>query len=100
MKDQIEEAFRFFGEELTGSVPSSVTKKLMTVNPDAIQLNNNKNYIFYLVTEKLLFIIKRVRSDCEAALSFLTTRLLESNEDDWENLRSVLLWCTNIINDV
>ena len=49
---------------------------------------------------KLLFIVKRARPDCETAISFLTRRVSKSDEDDWEKMRRVLLWCKNTISDV
>ena len=100
MKDQIEEAFEMFGEKLEGSVSSPATKKLNTVDPKATQLNNKKSDIFHSVVAKLLFIVKRARPDCETAISFLTRRVSKSDEDDWEKLRRVLLWCKNTINDI
>ena len=52
------------------------------------------------MASKLLFIIKRARPDCETTLSFLTRRVSKSNEDDWEKIRRLLIWCKNTINDV
>ena len=93
MKDQVQEVFKIFREELSGSVSSPATKKLMTVNASAKQLDNEKSDIFNSVTAKLLFITKRAKPDIETVVSFLTKRVARSNEDDWKKLKRVLIWC-------
>ena len=74
MKYQVKEAFKMFGEELSGSVSSPATKKIVTFNPSAKQLYNEISNIFYLVSAKSLFIPKRAKLDVEATISFLAKR--------------------------
>ena len=74
MKDQIEEAFKMFGEKLEGYVSSPATKMLNTIDPKATQ-RDNKNDVFHSVVVKLLLIVNRARLDYETAISFLTRRL-------------------------
>jgi len=46
--------------------------------------------IFHATVAKLLFIAKRARPDILLAISFLTTRVKEPDEDDWGKLKRVL----------
>ena len=93
MKKQPEEAFKMFGEDVSGIVSSPATRKLMVVDPTAEQLDERKSNTFHSVTAKLLFIIKRARPDCETTVSFLTKRVSKSDLGDWEKLRRVLIFC-------
>ena len=46
--------------------------------------------LFHSVVTKLLFIMKRSRTDLETAVVFLMTRVSKSDIDDWGELRSIL----------
>lgn len=41
--------------------------------------------LFHHLTAKLLYLAKRTRPDLQAAVSFLTMRVLVPDVDDWKN---------------
>ena len=100
MKDQIDEAIEAFGEELHGTVTSPCARHLLESRDDIEQLDMRRKEIFHSVTAKLLYIEKRARPDIETAISFLTTRVDRSNEDDWKKLKRVLTYLNQTKNDV
>ena len=71
-----------FGEDVSALVTSSATNKLSKVRQDDKQLSKNKGELFQLVVSKLLFIMKRSRTDLETAVGFLITRVSKSDVDD------------------
>ena len=100
MKDQIEEAIETFGEEVSGTVTSPCARHLLETRDDAEQLDEERKEIFHTVTAKLLYIEKRARPDIETAISFLTTRVDRSDEDDWKKLKRVVQYLKQTIDDV
>ena len=54
------------------------------------RLDKNKSEDFHSVTAKLLFLSKRTRPDICVAVSFLTSRVQESTEQDMDKLKRVL----------
>ena len=61
-------------------------------------MDNKRSDIFHSVSAKLLYITKRGRPDLETLISFLTTRVSKSTEDDWRKLRRGLLFINGTIN--
>ena len=55
---------------------------------------------FHSIVSKLLWIMKRARSDLETAISYLCTRVAKSDEDDWIKLRRVIAYVQCTIDDV
>ena len=100
MKKQIEEAIEVFGEEISGLVTSPCARHLLETREDAKQLDERKKEIFHTVTAKLLYIEKRARPDIETAISYLTTRVDKSDEDDWKKLKRVIQYLKQTIDDV
>ena len=49
---------------------------------------------------KLLFLSKRARPDIQPKITFLTTRVINLDEDDWNKLRRVLRYLNATINSV
>ena len=47
---------------------------------------------FHRTVAQLLFLCKRARPDIELVVSFLTTRVKEPDEDDWEKLKHGLVY--------
>ena len=64
------------------------------------QLDEVRKETFHTVTAKLLYIEKRARPDIETAISFLTTRVDKSDEDDWKKLKRVIQYLKQTIDDV
>ncbi len=57
-------------------------------------LNEEPAEAFHHTTYQLLFVANRAQCDIQMAVSFLTTRVQEPNEDDWAKLMQVL-WHLN-----
>lgn len=89
-----------FGEEFSATVSSPSTRKLMVADQAAEQVDGRKGNIFHSVSAKLLFIIKIVRPNFKITASFLTKRVSKSDDDEWEKLRRVLIFCKNVIDGV
>ena len=91
MREQIQEAFDSFGEELDETVVTPANKNLFkSYDGEVEELDEERSEIFHSVTAKLLFIMKRGRPDIETTISFLMTRVSKSNEKDWEKLKRCL----------
>ena len=71
----------------------------MTYDGESNELGEDRSEIFYSVTAKLLFVMKRARPDIETTISYLMTRVSKSNEKDWEKLRSCLGFLKGSIDD-
>ena len=100
MKDQIEEAFEMFGEQLDPTVKSPANKNLFTkYDGESDELDEAMSKTFHLVTAKLLFIMKRAKPDIETTISYLMTRVSKGNKKDWEKLRQCLGFMKTTIDD-
>ena len=66
---------------------------------DSKELDEARSEIFYSVTAKLLFIMKRAKPDIETTISYLMTRVSKSNEKDWEKLKRCLGFVKGTIKD-
>ena len=103
MKELLSEAitkFEVSGEIINSTVPHPATGMLMTVNPDAVLLSEEKANIFHSVTATLLHVTKRTRPDLETSIGFLTKRVSKPDEDDWKKLKRVLQYCLGTIDEV
>ena len=81
-----------FPEEITKSAPSPYTENLFKTREesDARFLDEDTAAEFRHSVAQLLFLCYRARKDIQPAVSFLTTRLLRPDEDDWGKVRRVL----------
>ena len=77
-------------EDLKRPVKTPATADLFDVDPESPRLDKNKSEDFHSVTAKLLFLSKRTRPDICVAVSFLTSRVQESTEQDMDKLKRVL----------
>ena len=79
-----------FGEYVSTSIIYLTTKKLFKVTENAKKLRDKKRAFLHSVVAKLLFILKRSRTDMETFVSLLTqgyqrmTLMTEKNEKDIE----------------
>jgi len=53
---------------------------------DAVKVDKNRKTLFHHITAKLLFLAKRARPDILTTVAFLTTRVKDPDEDDWNKL--------------
>jgi hypothetical protein len=68
---------------------SPAAKTLFEVNENAERLSESKKEFFHSEVAKLLYIAKRGRPDVLTAVSFLTTRVSNPDDDDYKKLMRV-----------
>ena len=73
----------------TGAAPH-----LFRTRPDgeSVALDADRADLFHRFTAKLLWLSRRSRPDLQPPVSFLTTRVQSSDEDDWEKLARALAY--------
>ncbi len=75
---------------VTGRAQSPAGENLFAVNDEATKLSKSDAEAFHSKTAKLLYLSKRTRPDILTAVVFLTTRVLQPDEDDAKKLDRVL----------
>ena len=60
-----------------------------TTHADSHSQKKEPNF-FHRTVARLIFLVARPRRDCRTAVAFLTTRVLDPDEDDWVKLKRVL----------
>jgi hypothetical protein len=76
------------------------TEKLLKVQKDAKKLEEERHSIFHTYVMKAIFLCKRARPDIDQAITFLSSRVKDANEGDWNKLLRVLSFLRGTINDV
>ena len=74
----------------TGTKTSAAPLNLFVVKEDCTKLTKEKSEQFHSVVAKMLFSTKRSRPDTGTAVSFLTTRVREPDEDHWSKLKHLI----------
>jgi hypothetical protein len=77
-------------EDLKRAVKTPATSDLFEVDVDSPRLSKSDSEDFHSNTAKLLFLSKRTRPDICVPVSFLTSRVQESTEQDMGKLKRVL----------
>jgi hypothetical protein len=90
MKKLVDEVVNEVAGEKTAASPAA--NYLFKVNPDCTKLDRVKRERFHSLVAKLLYLAKRGRPDILTAVSFLTTRVLCADEDDWKKLERVVAY--------
>ena len=72
---------------------------LWEVNNNAEIIDTEKAKIFHLVSEKLLYVTKRMRPDIEPEVEYFTTRVANINVDDWKKMRHCITFLKKIRED-
>ena len=90
MTRYIDEAFDEFSKDVTTLVVSPAEESLLKTNKSGKYLIEERAILFHRRVAKLLFVSKRARSDIHPTISFLTTRVLDLDEDDRKNLQHML----------
>jgi hypothetical protein len=72
--------------DMEGVAVTPATANLFTVRDDANKLDDGRTEMYHHLTAKLLYLCKRARPDLQTAISFLTTRVIHPDEDDWKKL--------------
>ena len=73
-----------------GTKNSAEPANLFTVRGDFKKLDAEKAEKFHSIVAKLLFATKRARPDIVPDISYLTTRVIEPDKDDWSNLAHLM----------
>ncbi len=80
--DYIKKVIREFPEEITGVCATPASDYLFKVREDGPKLNEELAETFYHTVYQLLFAASRARRDILTAVSFLTMRAKDTDEDD------------------
>lgn len=65
----------------------SATEHLNEINAEASLLDDEQKEYFHATTAKLLFLCQRARPELQEAVSFLMTRVMKPDVDDWKKLK-------------
>ena len=71
----------------------------METREDAEQLDETRKEIFHRVTAKLIYIKKTARTDIKTTIGFLTTRVDKSDVDNLKELKRVIQYLKQSIDD-
>jgi hypothetical protein len=66
------------------------TEKLLKVQKDAKKLEEERRSIFHTYVMKAIFLCKRAQPDIDQAITFLSSRVKDANEGDWNKSLRVL----------
>ncbi|MBS0645922.1 MAG: hypothetical protein JSR97_04975 [Verrucomicrobia bacterium] len=88
MKSLIEQVLNEVPVTKESRTPASV--ELFSVDEMSKDLDKGKREKFHSVVAKLLYMAKRGRPDILTAVAFLTTRVLNSKEQDWVKLERIV----------
>jgi hypothetical protein len=77
---------------MKGTANSPAGNHLFNVNPDCEKFDKENAVMFHHLTAKLLYLSKRTRPDLLPTMSFLCTRVLNPDVDDWKKLGRCLCY--------
>lgn len=85
------DSFKDGSQEEIKVAATPATNYLFKTRTDSVnKIVKQKSALFHATVAKLLFVAKQARPDILLAVSFLTTRVKEPDEDDWNKLKRVL----------
>jgi hypothetical protein len=90
MWDYLRKVIKEFPEEIMGVCATPAGDYLFKVRVDGKKLNEEKAEAFHHTVYQLLFAANQAQRDIQTAVSFLTTRVRDPDEDDWKKLVHVL----------
>jgi hypothetical protein len=100
MKYYIKAMIEEFPYEVPYCKKTPWTERLFKVNEDSKKIEHQRKETFHTFVMKCMFLTKRARPDIEPAITFLSSRVKEPNEDDWNKLIRVLGYLKATIEDV
>ena len=95
MKDYIEDLIATFPEKLSDNIQCPWTTRLFNINTESKLLDKNKKDIFHTFVMKCMFLAKIARPDILVGIIYLSTRVMNSNEEDWKKLIRLLSYLKN-----
>jgi hypothetical protein len=90
MTQYVSKIIKQFLEEILEKQATPAGDHLFKVREDGTKLNKEQADAFHHTVYQLLFAVNRAFRDIQMAVSFLTTRVKDPDEDDWEKLKRVL----------
>jgi hypothetical protein len=90
MTDYIKEAIEAFPEDCTKPVNTPASQYLFGVDKKYAKINEKDRKNLHSIVAKLLFVAKRARPDTQVPITFLTSRVIMTDEDDWKKLKCLL----------
>ncbi len=82
MTQYVSKIIKEFPEEILGKQATLAGDPLFKVREDGTKLNEEQVDVFHHTVFQLLFAANQARQDIQTAVSFLTTRVKDPDEDD------------------
>jgi hypothetical protein len=76
------------------------SEKLFKVNTESKNLDDERRTVFHTFVMKSMFLCKRARPDINPVIGFLSSRVKEPNEGDWNKLLKALGFLKGTVNEV
>ena len=86
MTDYVDGLLNEMTDDMKGVAVTPAASHLNEVNDNAEKLSDTMRDTFHHLTAKILYLSKQARPDLQTAVSFLTTRIIQPDIDDWKKL--------------
>jgi hypothetical protein len=73
-------------DDMLGFAVTPAASNLFTVRENVDKLDDARSDEYHRLTAKLLYLCKRARPDLQPTIAFLTTRVTQPDNDDWNKL--------------
>jgi hypothetical protein len=100
MTDYVESMIEDFPDSLTGTASSPWTEKLFKVDEESKKIGESRRQTFHTFVMKAMFLCKRGRQDIQPAVTFLASRVRDTNENDWFKLVRMMNYLKKTKDDV
>jgi hypothetical protein len=99
MVDYLKGVIGDFPEVIDRTAPTAASEHLFDMRPDEeiVLLEEERARAFHHVVAQLIFALLQAHKDIQLAVSFLTTRIKQPDEDDWNNLKRLLKYIRGTI---
>ena len=92
------ETFDKIDTKVKGTKKSAEPANLFTVQEDLKKLDKERIEQFHSIVAQVLFTTKRSRHNTGTAVSFLTTRVIDLDQDYWLKLEHLMMYIRGTIN--
>ena len=100
MRYYILQMIKDFPYDIKSITTNPWTEKLFKVNNESKHLDDERRAIFHTFVMKAMFLCKRARPDINPVIGFLSSRVKEPNEGDWNKLQKTMGFLKGTVNDV
>ena len=100
MIQELEEELQVFGENIDRHYEKPASRWLFNVNESSNEIVEDEAEIFHEYVAKMIWVMKRSRSDTEPTVSFLCQRVKEPDTDDWHKFKRMMCWIKETVNYV